>query len=40
VRAELFRADWQMDMTKLMVVFRNFENAHKSDWTYFLMKIQ
>jgi len=40
VRAKLFRADGQMDMTKLRVVFRNFAIVHKSDWTYFYMKIQ
>jgi hypothetical protein len=30
VGAELFRAGEQTDMTKLMVAFRNFENAPKN----------
>jgi hypothetical protein len=30
VGAELFRADWQTDMTKLIVAFRNFANAPKT----------
>jgi len=29
VRAELFHADGQTDITKLIVVFRNFANAPK-----------
>jgi hypothetical protein len=40
VRAELFRADGQIDMTKLTVAFVNFANAHKSDWTCLYMTIQ
>jgi len=40
VRAELFRADEQMDMTKLIAAFGNFAKAHKSEWTYLYMKIQ
>jgi hypothetical protein len=31
VGAELFHADKQKDMTKLIVVFRNFANAPKSE---------
>ena len=30
VKADLFHADGQTDMTKLIVVFRNFANAPKS----------
>jgi hypothetical protein len=30
VEAELFRADRQTDMTKLIVAFRNFANAPKN----------
>jgi hypothetical protein len=30
VGAELFLADGQTDMTKLIVAFRNFANAHKT----------
>jgi len=33
VRAELFRADRQTDMTKLTVAFRNFANAAKNNST-------
>jgi hypothetical protein len=31
VEAELFHADGQTDMTKLIVAFRNFANAPKYD---------
>ena len=30
--AELFHADGQTDMTKLIVAFRNFANAPKKSW--------
>jgi hypothetical protein len=30
VKAELFREDRQMDMTKLTVAFRSFANAYKT----------
>jgi len=30
VGAELFHTDGRTDMTKLIVVFRNFANAHKN----------
>ena len=36
VRAELFHADRRTDMTKVIVVFRNFSNAPKTrhHWRY------
>jgi len=37
VRAELFHADGQIDMTKLIVAFRNFVNAPKNRWQFSIM---
>jgi len=31
VEAELFHADWQTDMMKLIVAFRNVAKAHKKN---------
>jgi hypothetical protein len=42
VRAELFHADGQIDMTKLTVAFRNISNASKNRLTsikYFKFKV-
>jgi hypothetical protein len=39
VVAELFHADRQTDMTKLIVGFRNFANAPKSEQKYTYLKI-
>jgi hypothetical protein len=33
VEAELFHADGRTDMTKLIVAFRNFQNAHKNPYS-------
>jgi hypothetical protein len=40
VVAQLFHADGQTDMTKLIVGFRNFANAPKSEQKYTYIKIR